>query len=469
MRQYNKLLYSLLSLFIFLVPVTARSESRILTLKDFLQMAAKNDPAFEAILLDREALQYRRDTLLPESDVILDIKHQYYYFIDQDRNNPQTSLSLSKLFPYSGTDVSLTYSKDYSASTATDESSLQFMISQPIAKNAFGRSLRMQDQIIGIENDILQYQITEAYEDYLASLTAAYYNWYSAFENLKVGKTSLQSTQKLLKNILERQKQKIALPIDINKMELSLNDKRENLVVLQEIYNGLSNLVYKSIGYKDARPLVPIEPETPAEDVQFERDYRRFTTESRTYRILRLLEEQGTLEVEKAADDLLPSTNLLLGYQVDGEEWGIRDPDRSYFAGISLRWPLGRTIDNAKYKIAKIQRKKTSLSNRSKYDELETNLKNLYQQIQREKKLIDISRKKIKLSRLILRDETENYSFGKVTLNDYIFAVNSVDENYFNHTSHIVARNKLLVEWLRLTDRLVDRKTLPVVGPQKWK
>ena len=68
--------------------------------------------------------------------------------------------------------------------------------------------------------------------------------------------------------------------------------------------------------------------------------------------------------------------------------------------------------------------------------------------------------KKIKLAEDILLEEVKNYSFGKVTLNDYIDAVNRLDENRFNKISYIVMFNKLVVEWLRLTDKLVDKRVL---------
>jgi len=435
--------------------MAANTGERPLPLQEFIELATKNDPAFEAILIDRMAIQYRRDSLLPDRDLVLDVKHTHHFYLDQDRNSPVTSLSLSKLFAISGTDVSLSYDKAYSTASSSDESTLQLLVSQPIARNAFGKSNRLQDRIIGIENDVLRYQVTEAYEDYLASLTVAYYNWYSAYENLKVGQASLESSKKLLANILERKRQKIALPIDVNKMKLALAGKQENLVVLQEIYNNYNNLVSKSLANRNGVGYVPVKPGSPAGDIQFESGYQRFTDASRTYQVLRLLEQKGTMEVARAADDLLPSTNLLLGYQVDGKDWGINNPDRSFFAGISLKWPIGHSVDKARHKLAEIEHKKTVLSNRNKYEELRTNLKSLYLQINRERELIKVSEEKSRLAEAILRDESENYSFGKVTLNDYIFAVNSVDENHFRLIEHTVARNKLLVEWLRLTDQLV--------------
>ena len=445
------------------LPVMASNSQPTLSLKSFVELATQNDVTFEAILIDQLALKYRRDILLPDSDVIMDVKYQHNFYLNQDRSEPESTISLSKLFPYNGTQISLSYSKSSSSTTTSNDSSLQLLISQPIAKNAFGKGTRLQDKIIGIENHISRYQIVEAYEDYLASLTVAYYNWYSAYENLKVGQSSYKSNKKLMNNILDRQRQKIALPIDVNKMELLLIGKKENLIVLQEIYDNYSNLIFKAIRHKSAIPFIPVKPENPTSTVNFEPDYKNFTQNSRTYKALRLLEQQGTLEVKKSADDLLPSTNLLLGYKLEGEDWGIRDQERSYFAGISLQWPIGRSVDKAKKHITQIEHKKTVLSNQNKYEDLHANLKNLYLQIQREQKLIGIAKKKITLAESILKDEAENYSFGKVTLNDYIVAVNRADDNRFSYTEHTVQLNKLLVEWLRLTDKLVSEKVLQSV------
>ena len=445
-----------------ITPAVAKTQNHkpILSLNDFIQQATQKDVRFETILIDQLSLKHRRDILLPDSDIIMDVKYQHNFYINQKNSKPEATVSLSKLFPYNGTQLSLSYNKAASALSTADDSSLQFLITQPIAQNAFGKGTELQDKIIGIENDIRRHQIIEAYEDYLASLTTAYYNWYSAYEDLKAGQLSYKSNQKLMENILARQKQKIALPIDVNKMQLLLIGKKENLIILKEIYDTYSNLIFKAIRHKDKTPYIPTAPGRPVSNVQFESDYKKFTQTSRTYKALHMLEQQGTMQVKKAADDLLPSTNLLLGYQLDGQEWGIQNPERSYFAGISVRWPLGRSVDRAKQSIAKIEHKKTLLSNQDKYEELYTNLKNIHLQIQREEKLLSIATKKINLSRSILKDEAENYSFGKVTLNDYIVAVNRVDENRFSYTEHNVQLNKLLVEWLRLTDQLVTKNIL---------
>ena len=100
------------------------------------------------------------------------------------------------------------------------------------------------------------------------------------------------------------------------------------------------------------------------------------------------------------------------------------------------------------------------MANENKYIQLETDLRNLYIQIERERKLILTADEKIVLAESILKDETINYSYGKVTLNDFIDAVNRVDENRFNKIIHSVQLKILMTEWMRLRDQLISRKDI---------
>lgn len=438
----------------------SKDNVQALDLAVFLEKAASNDTEFEVILLDRMPLGYRRDALLPERDFILSLKQQFHYF-QGGKTHGSTQVSLSRLFGSSGTRFSANFAKP--AIALDQQAGLQALISQPIAKNAFGKAIQMQDQIIGLENHIAEYQVVEAYEDYLAALTTAWYNWYSAYENLKVARTAYRSGEKLLQNILARKRQKIALAVDVNKMKLSLIAKKENLIVLEQIYAEITQLIFSAIREPLQADSPVFVPGTPADDIpalDFTSEYAQFTQSSRTYAVLGKLEQQSAVELDQLADDLLPSTNLLLGYELDGKDWGLREQENSFFAGIELSWPIGRTVDKARHEIKRIEHKKTQLSNRNKHEALRTNLKTLHLQIQRERTLMDVSKQKIQLAQSILKDEAENYSFGKISLNDYIQAVDNVDRNRFSYTSHLVQLHKLHTEWLRLSDRLIRKQDL---------
>ena len=450
---------TLLSVLALIGTVIASDKPTELSMEDFLRRAAQNDVQFELILLEQLPLQYRRDALLANNDLIVQLKQQFHIYLSENHQDAQSHISLQQLFPNSGTEWSLAYDKT-AATTNNDNASLELLVSQPIAKNAFGKSFQLKHQILGIEDDIIRHQIIEAYEDYLAALMVTYNNWYSAYENLKTGQASLRSTNKLLDNIKERRRQKIALPIDVNKMKLSLAGKEENLILLQESYNSYTTLINRALGEENGRVYIPQAPRTPVQALEFERDYQQFTQESRTYNTLKLLEQKSSLQVKTAADELLPSSNLLFGYQLHGEQWGSSQREDNVFAGISFSMPLGNTLAKARHGLSKIEYRKTRLSNKNKYQELHSNLKRLYLRIEREQQLMSLAKRKIDLSAAILRDEEENYSFGKVSLNDYIDAVNTADANRFGYTAHRVQLNILHLEWLRLTDRLVDEPRL---------
>ncbi|MCK4936531.1 MAG: TolC family protein [Elusimicrobiales bacterium] len=222
-------------------------------------------------------------------------------------------------------------------------------------------------------------------------------------------------------------------------------------------------MIKQAIRYEENEVLEPINPfEFGKTEIAFEKEYKKFIDSSRTYDILKLLEEKSSLNINKYADNLLPSTNLLLGYKVNGADFGVKSSDSNLYAGVSLKWLFSDQVGKASHETAKISDKTVRLSNKSKYVKLKTDLKNLFLRIEREKKLIKTSDEKIELSKLILTDETVNYSYGKVSLNDLIDAVNRIDDNSFNKLSHLIRYKILMIEWLRMTDQLVAAKGLIV-------
>ena len=162
---------------------------RKLTIEGFIELAAANDSEFETILIEELKLQYEKDLNLPARDLVLEVKNEYDSFLKQNRSGRETTVGLSKLFPMTGTSVTAEYSVTPSATSTRDSSAFDVYLTQPIAKNAFGKSTRLHDKIIGIEIDVARHQIVEAYEDYLATIISAYYDWYEAYENLNVAKS----------------------------------------------------------------------------------------------------------------------------------------------------------------------------------------------------------------------------------------------------------------------------------------
>ncbi|NQT92395.1 MAG: TolC family protein, partial [Lentisphaerae bacterium] len=182
-----------------------------------------------------------------------------------------------------------------------------------------------------------------------------------------------------------------------------------------------------------------------------------FMEKSRTASMLRLLEKKSALEVDREADDLLPSLSLVLSYDVRGSEYDLQDSDNRALIGVSLEWPFPSREERAEHEVAKIDLKKAGLHRVNTRHRLHQDIRNLYDEIRKERTLIELATRKVALAQSVLEDETENYSYGRVSLNDYISAVNVLDNNRFSKVLHEARRRKLAAEWLRLTDRLVTR------------
>lgn len=436
-------------------------EVRKISVEEFIEIACEKDTAFTQILIEELKLKYKKALALPAEDLVLSVESQYNFRFNPSERDTESTISLSKLFPYTGTEFSTEYTSSVSSTTRNVSSGFTLELSQAIARNAFGRNTRLLDKITGIEIDVARFQIVEAYEAYLASLIQLYYDWYSAYENLKTAVNSYDDNLKLLENMKEREKNRIALPIDVNKISLQVSAKKENLIILQNEYDDYFTRIKEAIRYQEDVPLQPQESSLHTDlAIEFEADYETFKTSSRTTIVLKLLEDQSSLEVDKYADELLPSINLILGYAWDGSGYGIENSERVAYTGVSIDWPLPGQVKRADYETSKIDLRQTKLSSETIHARLHTDLKNLNNQMQKEKDLISVAKEKVILAENIVRDEKQNYSLGRSTLNDLIDEINKLESNKFNKITHDILLRKLTVEWLRLTDTLIKKSDI---------
>lgn len=431
---------------------------RVLPIEEFIVLATEKDTVFQEILINELKLKYKKAIVLPPGDVVLDLRSQYSFLFDPSKSDSENAVSLSKLFPFIGTDVGVGYSSSLNTSSRAISSEISAQISQPIAENAFGRNTRLLDEITGLEIDVATYQIVEAYESYLAILIQTYYNWYSSYKDLETAKHSYTENKKLLQNIKEREKHKIALPVDVNKISLQVLDKQESVITLQNRYTDNTNLIKKSIRYQGTRVLQPQRSDRYADvEIDFKHDYEVFYKQSRTSKILRLLEDKTSLEVDRDADELLPSIDLFVSYSQDGEGRSLKNSDKTVYTGISVDWPIPDQVGRAQYQTARIEHDKAILHSEDVHIRLYTKLKNLNDQINKEKKLIDSSEEKIELAQAIVDDDTKNYSLGRISLNDLISEINILENSKFSRVYHEVELRKMVVEWLNVTDKLVKK------------
>jgi outer membrane protein TolC len=430
---------------------------RELSLDEFIEISCANDKVFEQILIENLKLNYVKKLKLPADDIIVSVKNSYAAFLRPDKGSAEYQFSLAKLFPYTGTDVEAGYISAVRGPGAGEtDGEFYASISQPIARNAFGRTNRLLDAIAGMEVEISGYQIVEAYERYLAAIIGIYYDWNEAYENLKTAENSYKENMKLLDNVRERERNNIALAVDVNKVLIQVLLKEETLIEAENSFRRYINLLKKSIGYDAGEKFIPGGPDRFEDiDINFEEEYKAFREKGRTSLVLDALEEQSGLEVDKYADALLPSVELFAEYKIKGLDRYLEKDDKRVLAGFTLDYPFPGQVEKAEYETSKIDHEIRALDKTNTHIRIYTELRNINQQIEKERRLIKIAEKKIKAAESVVRDDAVNYSYGRVVLNNFIDEVNRLDLNRFSLIQRNIRLKKLIIEWLSLTDTLV--------------
>ena len=435
----------------------------------FVQLVIRNDPAFQSILVDELALKYSADLELPVSDFVLDTTAKYVWNPNRSGGVSKGStigdISLSKLFPSTGTTVSAGYSVTRTSSTdGTDAltGSLTGEISQSILENAFGSATRKTARKIGLENEIARHQIVEAYEDYLASLIQVYGEWLSAYENLKTANQSLASAGELVSIVQRKRSAGIAFPEELDQIRLEYMTAKENVILAGQDYDTILNTVQASLGSDfEYRNIIPVRMDWNETFTSLNKDdMENIIQDSRTFRMMALLEKQGMLVVDIAEDGLLPSASLFAGVQMTGDDYRMTATDRRAYAGFTFSVNFGNQVERATFETAKVDLKKTELDNRSSLFTLRSDLRSLNRQLEEGRELLDLAKEREVLAKRVYVAERRNYGIGKTDLNTLIEARDNAVSAGYQVTARLVELHRLQTEWLRLSDQLVSREKI---------
>ena len=427
-------------------------------LTDFLKEASEN-PFFEEILIDNLKLQYSEILALPSADWVLGLKSAYVLNVNDSQtvNGFDGALSLSKLFNQSGTYLSTQFALS-PGPTGDGHAQFSFDLVQPIAQNAFGRNNREIIKLAKISNEVIEIQLLEAYESYLASLIVLYYSWYSDYNTLQQSLLSYKTSEQLYNEMKKMFSYKIADKLDLNKSLVQLLSKEEKLISAKSLFKRKTVLINMASGKKKdylCKPELTPFKELTIDDLK--KMKTGFFADSRTINMLELIEDKSDMEKNISTDLLLPSADLYASYNLEGAGYGFEQGDlnHSLKLGFRLNYEILSKKVHAQIEMKEIDIKKNRLSAKNKIVELKSDLNNLIEEISNIEALINLSHKKVALSKSVADGEFSDYQLGKSGLNFLLQAINSRDSEESRLTSYIVQHNLLLVEFYRLSDSLV--------------
>ena len=427
----------------------------VLPLSEFVSRAVKQDSAFHSMVFQQMAFKYQYNAAVTAPDLILSLDSDFQVGEeDDDLRRADHSLNITQTLPQFGQEYSVSFTQDVIGKT--DSTTVQYGFSQDIARNAFGASKRLDGAIQRVKTDVAQFQLIEAYEDYLAEIMGVYYTWIRQYESLKLAQSSYAENEKVMASILRRQERKIANQTDVNKFRLQMLAKREQAVRFERDYAQTTETIRRILGVDSS---VVLRPDTTVvlDDLPEKIDQVLSAVEarSRSFSILSLLDTQYGLSTDRAARELLPSIALDARFVVPEQT-----ADQIAYAGASVALPVLNQKARANARLSQLSERQTQVENQTAADRLRVDIRNLFTNLQSQKRLVDLAGEKRRLARQILTEESENYSIGQINLNDYIEAVNRFDSTRFDEIGRKISYQQLMIEWKRLTDQLVAYSTL---------
>ena len=441
------LLGAMCVMILFLNPKHLKASPTIeLDMDGFVARCLVYDQHFESLLIQQAQLHYEADRLGPVDEYVADILSGLQ--VKNSNNTLYTRLDLLAKKPLKGQSYGLYVHVD-PENTAQFSSGLQF--SQDIAKNAFGKDQRLKASLISIQKDLLQYQLIEAYENYLSSLKILYYQWLKLENRHKLAQSSLAESQKVLQSVLKRQRNNIANQTDVAKVRLQVLNKEEQLIISKQQADQQKIHIAYAMGIKDiskikAKPLEMADLIKRSQEPLKELDFSSI----RSLKMQHLLQKQAGIHMQRAQRNLMPSLfwHNTFDYQKEQQQFYAQ----SY---VLMNLPIIKPKEKAEAKHKSLTNDLQKAENFENYLQLEIRIQQAKVALQQEQKRLQLLSQKRQIAHDILKQEQHHYHFGKITLNDYMLAVNRYDTARLDELEQTLNYQQLYIKWQALTDSLV--------------
>ncbi|MBN2650758.1 MAG: TolC family protein [Spirochaetales bacterium] len=428
---------------------------QVLTFEEFVKKACTN-PSFEKLLSQQFNLQYDKRLSIPADQLLLNVKSGYklaHIFETSTEHSYQGDISLAGIFRESGTRLTTGFSLAGPTSSA-----LYFSIIQNIATDAFGRQQRMLTSKASVDIHLAEVQLVEAYEDYLATAANLYMQWFLDYQRYEAGIRAYKTSYQLLEIIRDKMKYRIADVNDENKTLLQVYSKQESLYNLGKKFRETSTLIFESAGIELTQQFVPEKPQIFDNiEVDFGKIHKDFMEKSRTYSVFDLTMKSEDLKLKIAEDNLLPSAQLYMDFNLRGNNYFFIDgvDSLSFGLGIDLSYDFLSVHKKVGVEKQKMDIFIKNLDNEKRKSLLEAQIRNLVNDIKNIRQLTELSYTQYEIAQAVYQRESTRYSDGKIDLNFLIQALNQVDSAQAKIVAYYVQEKQLLLELHRLADLLV--------------
>lgn len=428
----------------------AQNVSKKLSIREFIDLAKQNDPDFQKISHDKKQLDFFLDQNSPYQPTIFSHQHEYGVDSKNDLETSKFSTSISKEFVETGTNLSVGYSG--SNRSDIEEKVTEFTIEQSLYKNLFGRSDRLKKSAVRSEEQVISLQILESYEDYISYIMIQYLDFQKLYLDKLLAEKTYQEALNLRKNVLRKKQKNIATSVDLDRADLQVLLREEDIINKRKDFMSKWIIIKQIIGRDEI-----IIPEIDISELLNKSLSKSSVNDLRVYKIVDLQEDIAQKELKLSTYDNRPSLKLVGGYRIDqSKRYSTSVDSNELLAGIKFQMPLGNRVGNATEKSARFNLNTVKISKKSLINDLDKTLADLKSQLKELRKKEKVSKNKVNIMKRILKDEENKYQYGKIDLDRLIETKNSFSSYRFTHQTDLLNINTKIIEFLSLTDQLLE-------------
>ncbi len=428
-------------------------------LDTFIKGAKENDPQLGTVIAERLRAKYLLDLNLPTRQILLSVQNEYGFTRNEDKT-AVLGATLTKPLLESGTTLSV-------GKTLTDrpdrtEDLTQFRIEQSLYRNAFGSQTRDIMKNLDLQKSVVELQVVEAYEDYIERVIHQYLDLTLTYLSFQASQRLHKESQLLLKSVNDRKAKNVASNTDVKRAKLQTALRQEDELQTKANLESISLGIARIIGNNKTEILIP-QTQLIMEDRlnNIDQNIESFLSTSRS----RIIYDKQVLvadaNIEIARENQKPTANLLAGFNIDkSSRFGTSINREEAVIGINIDIPFDDSLTKARIKEASYLLLKSKLAKKSFDNAIKESLYVIRNKILRQREQLQISKDKRDLAAQIVQEETKRYKVGRITLENLIQDKNIEAQYEFAYLAELTNLNKLIVQWLGLTDKLVE--SLPV-------
>jgi outer membrane protein TolC len=347
------------------------------------------------------------------------------------------------------------------------QSDVTLKLTQPLLKNSGQETTELAINVAKFNKEGALEQFRAKLTDIVFQVRTQYFQLYSARENLKVRKTSLDLAEKILTDTQARVKAGVLPAMEILNARFGVATQQKNLIDAERALSDEVDALRLLLQIRDTADIIPV-------DTPFRDDYtvdtavaiRQATAERPELRQLRVTEQTAELQSRVARNQTLPQLDLTASAAFSGLGTTYsRDLERVssgqypvWGAGLQLTYPIGNDGARNDYVKSRLRVDQSRVQVRSLEESVANEVRTAARAVRSGYLQLDVTARGREYAQEVLQAFIKKQQVGLATTKDVQDELNNLVTAQGNEIQALADYNKAITTLWKATAELLPRE-----------